>query len=151
MFFKVAVMTFTDLVNYNFSVDTAFSTVGGFALSLLLKPVITKINFLFFSLYFSTIICKSSFLVLVPLKSRKYNMKFHQIKSNIRKDICTSSVSNLLLLTASLEIFTFLQQLPFFKSCVLFQIKYLIVYRRKDCSAEFNCSIQLNSSHIINI
>ena len=144
-------MTFMDLLKYNVSVDTAFSTVGGLALSSLLKPVITKEIFLFFPLYFSTIICKSSLLVLLPLKPQKYNMKFHQNKSIIWKDICTSSVSNLLLLTASQEIFTFLQKLPFFKAFVFFQINYLIVYRRKDCFTEFNCSIQLNSSHIINI
>ena len=144
-------MTFMYFVKYNVSVDTAFSTVGGLALSSLLKPVIATEIFLFFPLYFSTIICKSSLLVLLLLKPQKYNMKFHQNKPIIGKDICTSSVSNLLLLTASQEIFTFLQQLPFFKSCVFFQIKYLIVCRRKDCFTEFNCSIQLNSSHIIHI
>ena len=144
-------MTFMDLVNYNFSLDNAFNTVGGLALSSLLKPVITKEIFLFFPLYFSTIICKSSLLVLLPLKPQKYNVKFHQNKSIIWKDICASSVSNLLLLTVSQKIFTFLQQLPFFKSCVFFQINYLIVYRRKDCFTEFNCFIQLNRSHIINI
>ena len=43
-------------------------------------------------------------------------MKFRKIKAKVWKDIHirTSSVSNLVLLTASWEIFAFLKQLPFF-------------------------------------
>ena len=118
MFFKVAVMTFMDLVNYNFSLDNAFNIVGGLALSSLLKPVITKEIFLFFPLYFSTIICKSSLLVLLPLKSRKYNMKFRQIKSNIiciKLTVANSFIGN----------FYFFIETTFFQSLCVFSDQLL--------------------------
>ena len=55
-----------------------------------------------------------------------------------------------------IEIFTSLQKLSFFKSFVYVcsaQMLYLIVSTstRKNCFTQFNCSIQLNNSHIINI
>ena len=116
-------MTFMDLVKYNGSVDTAFSTVGGLSLSSLLKLVITTEIFLFFPLYFSTIICKSSLLVLLPLKSRKYNMKFRQIKSNI---ICIKlTVAN-----------SFIGNFYFFIATTFFQILCVFSDQILDCLQE---------------
>ena len=59
-------------------VDSSFSNVEGRALSSFHH---------FFSLDFSTSICKWPFLVLPPLKSQKNDMKFRKIKSKIWKDI----------------------------------------------------------------
>ena len=91
-------------------VDTVFSSFGRHALSSLRKLVTTTDIFHNFFLDFSSkSICNSALLVLLPLKFQKNDMKLRKIKSKIWKDI--SSVSNLLLLTASQEIFTFLQQI----------------------------------------
>ena len=76
-------------------IDTVFSSVGRHALLSLLKLVTTTDIFHHFFLDFSKSICESSFLVLLPLKSEKIICK---IQSKIWKDICASSVSNLLLL-----------------------------------------------------
>ena len=74
-------------------VETVFSSVGGRALSSVLKLVTTTDISIIFSVDFSSSICKATFLVLLPLKSQKNNMKFRKINSNVWKDICTSSVS----------------------------------------------------------
>ena len=123
--------------------DTVFSNVGPYALSSLSLSLSPKTFSIIFSLDFSKIICRHSLLVLLPLKSQKNKMKFRKIQLKIWKDICIicrSSVSNLLLLTASQEIFTFSYSNieidsnyrfsnPF---CLLVQIKYLIVCTRKN-------------------
>ena len=123
--------------------DTVFSNVGPYALSSLSLSLSPKTFSIIFSLDFSKIICRYSLLVLLPLKSQKNKMKFCKIQLKIWKDICIicrSSVSNLLLLTASQEIFTFSYSNieidsnyrfsnPF---CLFVQIKYLIVCTRKN-------------------
>ena len=122
-----------------------FISVGGRAFSSFLKLVFTTNIFHYFSLVFSTGICKSSFLLLLPLKSQN-NGKFYKMTSKICKDICISSMYNSLsefnskfLLFAPHSKYCFSNPL-----CLFLQIKYLIILK-------YNCSIQLHSSLIINI
>ena len=37
------------------------------------------------------------------------------------------------------------------QTMILYRVKYLIVFRRRNCFTQFNCAIQSNKIHIINI
>ena len=107
--------------------DNVFSSVGGRALSWLLKLVTTKqIFFNFFSLDFSTSACKSSFLMLLSLKFQKNNMKLPKIQKFGKISVHQLLITVIYYTTAAIG---FIGNFYFFLATTVFQILCVCLFR----------------------